>query len=200
MTVAPATPWPALRQRIKDAAGYARVRRRVTEGVETLAQGVNAGALTPDEWQREMAELLLVGHIAAAEEGNGGRRLAPDQEQEVLAIVAEQVDRLNLFADAIDLDGWQPAMLRRALMYVDALGASEQVGRTGRLPLPAYPRDGSTPCLTNCDCSWRIRWVDRAKGDADCYWRLGVVEDHCDECRRRSRAWAPLRVRGWEVQ
>jgi hypothetical protein len=195
-----AASWPELRQRIKDAAGYARVRRRVAEGVETLAQGLNAGALTPDAWQREMAELLLAGHLAAAQEGNGGRALSPEQQQEVLGIVAEQVDRLNLFADAVDADGWADSMLRRALMYVDALGASEQAGRTGRLPLPAYPRDGSTPCLTNCDCSWRVVWKDRAKGDADAFWRLGAVEDHCDECKARARRWAPLRFRGWEAQ
>lgn len=200
MTTQAVTPWPALRARIKSAAGYARVRRRVAEGVETLAQGLNGGQLTPDEWQREMAELLLAGHLAAAQEGNGGRPLTTEQQQEVLGIVGQQVERLNLFADAVDLDGWNEAMLRRALMYVDALGASEQAGRTGALPLPAYPRDGSTPCLTNCDCSWRVVWVNRAAGDADAFWRLGAVEDHCDECRRRARAWSPLRIRGWEVE
>lgn len=194
-----ATSWPALRQRIKDAAGYARVRRRVAEGVETLAQGLNAGALTPDEWQREMAELLLAGHLAAAQEGNGGRPLTDAQRDEVLGIVGQQVDRLNLFADAVDLDGWSDSMLRRALMYVDALGASEQAGRTGALPLPAYPRDGSSECLVNCDCRWRVVWKDRAKGDADCYWQLGAIENHCKTCLKRSRQWAPLRVRSWKL-
>ena len=184
---------------LKDAAGWRRVRQQINSEIASLAEGVNAGLLTPDEWQREMAELLIAGHIAAAEEGRGGK-LSDVQMQEVLDQVGVQVDYLNRFADQIDQGGWQPAMLARAQMYGAAMGASYEAGRTGDLPLPAYPKDGSTPCLTNCDCSWRIRWVDRAKGDADCIWRLGTVERHCDACKRRARQWAPLRIRGWEVQ
>jgi len=62
-------------------------------------------------------------------------------------------------------------------------------------PLPAYPGDGSTRCLTNCACQWEI--IPEVQDDGaivyNCYWRLGPTE-HCPDCIERSRQWNPYTV------
>lgn len=184
----------------KDAAGFDRLSARVAEAIGELAKGVNAGILTADAWQAEMANLLLAGHLAAYAAGRdvAPRALTPDEERRVAEIVAGQIPYLDAFATQVDADGWQAAMDARAQMYGRAMRQSYERGRARGLPLPAVPGDGSTECLSNCRCAWRIRWIDRAAGDVDCHWELGKAE-HCDDCRDRARRWSPLRIRGWEV-
>lgn len=192
----------ALRQAVaqKSRGGFVRVLGRVADAMAELGQGVNAGILTPDAWQAEMANLLLVGHLAAYAEGRGvkPKQLTAEEDALVGRIVAEQIPYLDGFATQIDETGWQPAMEARARMYAAAMRQSYERARAGRLELPAYPGDGSSECLTNCRCGWRIVWLDKEKGNADCYWTLGRVE-HCETCTSRARRWAPLKVRGWEV-
>ena len=184
---------------LKDRDAFARLQARIAEEVVSLAQGLNAGALTPDDWQREMAELLIAGHIAAAQDGLGRNDLPPSIREELSQIVGEQITYLNRFADQIAADGWADRYLSRAQLYVKAMGASYEVGASDRIKLPAYPRDGSTQCLSNCKCRWRIVWVNREKGSADCYWELSQAE-HCPDCTKRARLWNPLRVRRGIIQ
>lgn len=51
---------------------------------------------------------------------------------------------------------------------------------------------------SNCKCSWRIEWLDRAKRDADCFWELSPAE-HCQTCKIRHRDWYPVKVRGGQL-
>ena len=79
----------------------------------------------------------------------------------------------------------------RLKMYVNSANQALWKGITRDMPeLPAYPGDGSTVCLTNCQCTWEIVPVE---GGFNCYWRLGVAE-HCEDCVQRSQEWNPLFV------
>ena len=77
----------------------------------------------------------------------------------------------------------------RLKMYVNSANESLWKGFAKDLPpLPAYPGDGSTVCLTNCQCEWEIQ---EAEGGFNCYWRLGAAE-HCPDCLLRADEWNPL--------
>lgn len=81
----------------------------------------------------------------------------------------------------------------RLQMYLNSANEALWKGITKGLPvdLPAYPGDGSTQCLTNCQCNWDVIEVE---GGYDCYWRLGIAE-HCPDCVERADKWNPYRIR-----
>ena len=86
----------------------------------------------------------------------------------------------------------------RAAMYGESLGQCYQKAyfkargsRVGLPDLPAYPRDGSTVCLTNCRCTWVIKRVSQSAFTAT--WKLGAAE-HCPDCITRGRVWNPISI------
>jgi hypothetical protein len=175
-----------------------RLVARLIEELDTLADGINSGALSPVEWHNAVANALLRGHVAAYMEGRDVDDLAPGARKAIGKLVGGQVEYLNKFLDQVEADGWQDGRDRaRSAMYARNLVASYERGKTFGLDLPAYPGDGSTQCMTNCKCSWRIKWIDQEELDADCYWDMGSAE-HCEDCVKRARQWAPLRIRGGE--
>jgi hypothetical protein len=200
MAIAVTVPLARLLAARKDAAGFARVAQRIAEGITTLGQGVSGGQLSPDQWQAEMARLLMAGGLASYAEGRGVPidQLAPRTRAEIARYLSGQVDYLNRFADEIDADGWKPGYEARAQMYGRSLRALYEKGATFGLPLPAMPGEGSE-CLTNCRCRWRVEWIDRENLDADCYWVMGQAE-HCPTCQDRADKWAPLRIRGGKLR
>ena len=84
-------------------------------------------------------------------------------------------------------------IVARMNMYINSANEAMWRGYASDLPidLPAYPGDGSTVCLTNCQCAWDIRPVE---GGYDCYWVLGYAE-HCPDCVRRESEWNPYSIR-----
>lgn len=167
--------------------------------LDGLADGINAGLLSPVAWHNAVANALLRGHVAAYLEGRGADDLSDGARKLLGRLVGGQVEYLNKFLDQVEAEGWSDGRDRaRLAMYARNLVASYERGKTFGLDLPAYPGDGSTQCLTNCKCSWRIVWLDAENLDADAYWDMGTAE-HCDDCARRARRWAPLRFRGGEV-
>lgn len=86
----------------------------------------------------------------------------------------------------------------RAAMYGESLGQCYQKAyfkargsRLGLPDLPAYPRDGSTECLTNCRCQWSIKKLSDVFYEAR--WKLGPVE-HCPTCIDRGDIWNPISI------
>ncbi len=89
------------------------------------------------------------------------------------------------------------AILNRALLYINSAKQMWWKGQT-RFVLPAYPGDGSTPCLTNCACSWDIQELYGADGEVvaiSARWVLGPTE-HCSTCVERAALWNPILIRG----
>lgn len=81
----------------------------------------------------------------------------------------------------------------RSNLYANSAGqVLEQLGISeDDLPrLPAYPKDGSTQCLTNCNCTIE---KEKVENGWDVYWELNPGET-CPDCRRRANN-SPLRVR-----
>lgn len=80
----------------------------------------------------------------------------------------------------------------RMKMYINSAHEAlwRAIGHSLGIQLPAYPGDGSTQCLVNCQCSWNI--VPVGRGEYDCYWELGPAE-HCDDCKIRAEQWNPFR-------
>lgn len=188
---------------LKSRAGLQRIQARILAGVDELSDGINSGALSVDQWQQEMANLLAVGHAAAWMEGAGTDQVGPVGRREISRLLGEQVTYLNGFADLIDQTGWSDFDARyraRAALYVGALRATESRAQTLGLPLPYHPADGSTECLVNCKCHWEVRKAG-PDDDYDCIWRMGSAE-HCQTCRDRARRHSertPLRIRGGEI-
>lgn len=191
--------WPALRAALKTYATLTRLLRRVAEGADELSDGINAGQVQPVAWHNDMVDVLRVGYTAAYLDGRGATELTPGAEKLLARLVGGQVDYLNGFLDEVERDGWNDATMRpRARMYAASVRQAYERGATFGLPLDQVPGDGKTRCLTNCRCRLRIRWLDEEDLDADVAWELADAE-HCEDCVRLSRAWAPLRIRGGEI-
>ena len=136
-------------------------------------------------------ELLALGWYAGKGQG------APPQAI-VTAYLDAQRGFLATWITDIEAAGKLVGGSYRAAMYAQSL---EQVyqkaylaakGQAVGLPdLPAYPRDGSTRCRTNCHCSWRIEKVSDQEYRA--YWQLHPA-DHCEDCVLRAKQWNPLRI------
>ena len=112
--------------------------------------------------------------------------------------VDEQLHFLENWLADIAQGGNLPGGAGRAAMYGESLGQCYQRAyiaargsRVGLPDLPAYPRDGSTVCLTHCRCQWQIKKVSAVYYEAT--WKLGVAE-HCPQCIERSQLWGPLSI------
>lgn len=151
------------------------------------------GQLAPVEWHNQHAEVILAGYLAAYREGKGADLNDADRRA-ALRLAAKQMPYLNKFLDELEETGWQDRYAARTAMYAESVKQAYYVGLSFGLELPAMPGDGTTKCLSNCKCSWKIVWEDQENLDARAYWRLGKAE-HCPDCRRRSRQWSPLRFR-----
>lgn len=167
----------------------------------TIWQGLQSGALSVDRWQEMQARSLLVFHTAAYMMGRDKRTLTSREQARIASVVGEQVTYLNRFADVIDSE-WDGGDLKakwlaRAQSYAGAVRASYWRGATLGYNLPAYPGDGSSICLGNCGCGWRIVVLDEDNGDIDAYWQRGK-DDSCETCVERAGKWAPLQLRGNE--
>ena len=146
-------------------------------------------------WRDSVANALIEYHTAAMIAGGGGDTLDPKLQGQLSEIVANQLNYLDNFAEAVATGNLTPAQISaRADMYAPAIRQPYSVGFTGALPLPAMPAEG-TICHTNCKCSWDIVAVDEEAGDFDCFWRRGA-DDSCSTCIARAREWSPLLIRG----
>lgn len=79
----------------------------------------------------------------------------------------------------------------RSQMYMNSSREAFERGKTrahGVPPLPAYPGDGQTRCLTNCKCEWVFEPTETG---VNCYWKLNPAE-HCDDCLNNAARWNPL--------
>lgn len=153
------------------------------EDVRYHMDGLHGGQLGVDDWQASLARSLATYHVAAYLAGADTETLDDDARRRLADLLGPQIDRLNRFADALEDGGLSDASAdARADLYAEAIRASWWAGAMGA-DLPAYPGDGSTPCLSRCGCAWAAR-------DDGYYWTLGTA-DSCEECTQRAAQWAP---------
>lgn len=181
-----------------DSREASAMTARWSAQLDDLAVRLARGDLSLADWHRAMADALLNLHRDAYALGAGGQ-LDARQQARLTERVRQQLDYLAAWRDDLaQADGFSEAAMRgRARLYLNAANATLQDARAstvrGLPPLPAYPGDGTTRCLTNCRCSWRIVRLPEPNA-YDCYWRLGVAE-HCPTCLARAAAWQPIRAR-----
>lgn len=173
--------------------------RRQTTIIDNLTRSFLDGGMSLAQWEREVAERIRIAHTAEFTFGRGGRHVVTNADRRALQrAVKAQLNYLRKFALAIQRgEQTDKQIAARARLYAKSSRASFERGRARAwgVRLPAYPGDGSTPCLTNCLCHWRY---SEKPDQIEATWKLGGVESadgHCDTCLTRSRSWAPYVVK-----
>lgn len=165
-----------------------QLRKLIAGAIESLdyqMAGLSSGRVSVNDWQIGVAQDLLVHHYAAYMAGAESKDIPVVARQRLNGLIGQQIERLNMFADSLEGRDVTPADEARLRLYAEALKASHSMGVTGSFSLPAYPGDGSTPCIGHCGC----RWEERADGF---YWVRGK-SDSCSVCKQRAGDWAPYR-------
>jgi hypothetical protein len=156
-------------------------------------EALQAGTFSHAEWRDAMVKSLFEGHAATYMYATHKRVLTVEDQRIIAQGVAFHLKKLNAFAD--DLKGRDVTArdLARARMYAGSIKETYSRGSTGGLPLPTYPT--KTACMTNCKCVWKVDWISRANGDANCYWQRHA-DDSCETCIANEAQYNPYRVRG----
>lgn len=143
-------------------------------------------ALTLAKLERGGATSALVqGHQAAYMRGVADRTgievrgLSKAERAELKKIVAKQLEHWSAYQQ----EGKDGA--GRTALYAKAVGASYYMGLTGGA-VPSVPRDGSTACHSNCNCSLQ----EQADG---WHWILGSSGNSCAECKQHASSWQPYK-------
>lgn len=172
--------------------------------VTLLASDLVNGAISLPEWRNAMRTELYRLHYLYGFAGAGGVDNATRQDlQAIQRNIERQWGYLDRWALDIAQNGIRSEqdLLRRARMYGNAAEATllQTNSLALGLPLlPAYPKDGSTECRTNCACGWHYERL-QGNGNWNVYWRLNPAE-HCDTCLSRAMQWNPLQVRRGVIQ
>lgn len=191
-----------IRARLKTAGSRRRASNiigdRYKVRVNELAAQLAKGQIDILKWQIEMRQAMREAWTLQLVAGAGGDKSKIDSAEylKLGTRLKQQYDYLERFAADITAKNLSQAQIAvRSRMYVDAARAIYWQQITG-LDLPAYPGDGSTPCLTACKCSWEIKYIRDSTGKiigAIAKWVLGRAE-HCPVCVKRASDWAALRV------
>jgi hypothetical protein len=158
------------------------------------ADAYAGGRLTLAEFERLFKQELKDMYIASVWTANGATQGTQAQYGLAGRRLRDQYGFMPGFFKEIEAGQLSIDQIKaRAAMYprsssqvLEQLGASEP----GLPRLPHYPGDGSTECLSNCNCGLRTVKVEQGY---DVFWDLTTAE-HCDDCRRRANG-SPLRVR-----
>ena len=160
------------------------------EDVALQSAAMDAGRVTVDQWQQQMAQSLLAAHYAGYGTGRGATRFTPQEEARITRIVGEQLDYLNRFAAELDTRAWTAADAARALLYMGNVKSVFWAGRTFGWDLPYMPASG-TACLGNCGCRWEGENLDEEELTGTWRWVRGK-SDSCPTCVQREAA-GPIR-------
>lgn len=176
--------------------------------VDLLAQGVADGTVTWGQFDGAMRAEIRQQQLGAAVVGSGGAHRATPQTYQ---LAQQQTDAQMQYFDAWSQQLYQQIqsgqtpsaayIANRAKLYGKSAGSTFNQATTTALgvpELPFYPRDGSTKCLSNCCCEWRILPLQGA-GNYDCFWIIDPECEHCPQCPARRAVCNPLRVRNGAI-
>ncbi|RMG78485.1 MAG: phage portal protein, partial [Chloroflexi bacterium] len=169
-----------------------------------LANQLERGQISPQQWLDQMTELLRRFHIAAGIVGVGGvENVNNGTLNESENNFYDQLGYLvNWAQTGIAIGLAADAILNRAMLYAAngrATAERARLRRMGLPELPAYPGDGTTDCRTNCKCRWDIKKLD-GDGNFDCRWVIDPLYENCQHCVARSKTWQPLEIRGGVIK
>jgi hypothetical protein len=197
---------PSARLPSRDA--FRRYAAHFDEQTSKLIDQLASGELSVDAWLTAMEKEVNGLHTTAYVLGVGGvQNMTQEDLDHVQVITDRQMVYLRRWADQIRADlaaGNEinyEAMKPRARLYRNAANATLQNATTAHMgipDLPAYSGDGTSECLTNDACSWRIEKLP-GDGNFDAYWTLSEAE-HCETCLKRAQVWNPLQIRAGVIQ
>lgn len=173
----------------------------LVQEIQNVTGDLAGGDTTASAWEADMLDLLARYYPAALMTGLGTGDLDDAAIDDLVDQVSAQADFLSDFAIEIQsADEFMPGWNARAESYASGIKTPYWDGATDMLPLPAMPADGTSQCLGNCNCQWRIEVIDEEAGDYDCFWELESGSDHCQTCTERASQWNPLQIRDFELQ
>lgn len=163
--------------------------------VERLAGAVAGGNMRTTQWVEGMREQIRRTYLSEYMLSKGGRENMTSEDWGRLGgLLQNQYRYLSGFEADLKAGTMTEAQIQqRAQLYIkSARQAYErgQVAQLGMPALPAYPGDGQTQCVTNCQCHWEIT---ETEDEWRAYWTLGAAE-HCPDCVAHSKEWAPYRL------
>lgn len=151
-------------------------------------------SLSAQDWLKQSWETIRATHVDLYVLARGGRKqMTPADWGRLGGILKFQRHKLQGFAQEIVDGRLSVAQIEaRSQMYINAATHSYEQGQAAErgVKLPAYPGDGTSECLVNCKCSWRI--VDEGEAWA-CTW-VRSAKESCPTCLRRAQEWNPLRI------
>lgn len=162
--------------------------------VNALAERMFTGNVTLGSWEETMKKMVRELHTSTAAIGKGGwDQMTPADWGRLGPVLKSQYKYLHNFAqyveenkDTVSLK----AIQARARMYGNAGAFSSVIVQAGDVlakKLPWLPKDGSTECLVNCKCYWKLDVIE-TEGDwvmVQCVWHLRPAE-HCKTCVSRN--------------
>lgn len=170
--------------------------------IYNLMSALEVDAISLDDWDDEMQQVLTRHHMTSYMLGQGGAGLGAVETAALAVTISEQLEYLRNFKLIMQSsDEFMAGWYARAEMYASAMNSTYWSGKTKIWPLPAMPGQG-TDCLTNCRCSWKEDNINAETGDGDFYWELDPFvadEQHCETCLMRAQEWSPILVRGGEL-
>lgn len=132
-----------------------------------------------------LGEMITSAYVTAA---GGIDKVTDAGWQAVAKAIDAQAAFANGFLGALRRGEVSPEQAQaRAALYVGSTVAAYEQGLADAagVDLPAMPGDGSTPCLGNCRCAWRIA------DDGSAYWHAVDDKGTCVVCRQRAEDWNP---------
>jgi len=191
----------------KEVLGY--VEKSITasgQATDILASYVADGLLAPGDFYSLMAREVKGEYLRQYMLGRGGRaQMTQADWGSIGGMLKEQYNPyLKNFVNEIAQGRLSEGQIRaRARMYINSAReaferANARARSDGQLELPAYPADGQTVCLTNCNCNWDIVEVYDENGVLvgwDCTWIVNHAVENCPDCLDNEAKWAPYEAR-----
>jgi len=171
------------------------INQKIERDIAGLAADMAAGEMSTSSWVFGMRGEIKKTYINQYLLAKGGRQNMTQADWGRLGgMLKNQYGYLDKFAQDINAGKMTEAQIKaRSQLYINSGRQAYERGRVAALgmpSLPAYPGDGSTQCLTNCQCHWEIT---EAETEWLAYWTLGAAE-HCPDCVQRAQDWAPYRM------
>lgn len=162
-----------------------------------LTRQFQDGEIDKATWMVRMYNNIREQHGLMVAVGAGGNRAEVDANDwlKLGNKLKEQYNYLEKFGRDVEA-GKTGNMVGRAQMY--AKSSLTSFWDTA-LPVkfPATPKDGSTPCLTNCLCEWAdIQYVRNNLGRVIAIrakWKVNAAES-CPVCIQRGEEWNPITI------
>lgn len=184
-----------------DTKALERLQNRLKAEYQRITQEFTNGKLTPEQWYRQMIDLINRGNIAASALAVGGTQNLSAQDLQAIERANEvQASYLNGFRRA--LEGMSAAaMIARAALYAGSITALFWLIASRAMGLPELPAQPGvlTSCHMHCGCGWRIVPL-AGDGNYDCTWVVDAALENCPECLRRAEEFNPLQIRGGIIQ